>query len=242
MEYLVKAKERIRNIIAQLDNDEYSDKYDRNSKIEFLRQEYSRRESRLIVRAEMLKEGLGTNEDDLRKKAEIDTILCDGLAMIKDSSYLPAKCKYPFRHPRGRPTGTKKISHSRANVALTESFGRFRFSIDYSRIKDVQHAGKDYEIQSYDNFTAPKAVEVFKELINAAKNKKSEGWVHVGDGWRGAFQCNPYKRFKRQQIQIESRDSNDGKKRSYWRFYTDGDFDELSPAGKFYKRNKGRCK
>ena len=120
---------------------------------------------------------------------------------------------------------------------------RFDFTKDLRYIRDNLHKPPIYKtVTLYEEITAPAALNCIAALLEGAKSRKNEGWVPIPKSsrtgeyynWRGAF---PKKnavlyRFKTQQIQPGTTKNGH---RGEWRFYTNGDFDTLSPAGRFYK-------
>ena len=120
---------------------------------------------------------------------------------------------------------------------------RFDFTKDLRYIRDNQHQPPIYKtVTLYEEITAPAALNCIAALLEGAKSRKNEGWVPIpkwsrtGEyyNWRGAF---PKKnavlyRFKTQQIQPGTTKNGH---RGEWRFYTNGDFDKLSPAGRYHK-------
>jgi len=230
---------QILGALDRLDKDEYQSREEFDEIVEFLREEFSPRESMLILHADTLKESFGASAADSKRRFEINSYVRDVIEKIAESGYLGTSAKHKFKKPKDPTAIHARQSKIRAKIDATlgNPTFRFAFSKDYSCIKDVHH-NKDthYKIAPYEGLNRSSVfVEVFKALLAGALDSKSQGWVHTDKRWRGAFQKMPYRRFRDEQIYRGSMKKGHN---GYWRFYTDGEFDELSSAGKFIKRKR----
>lgn len=235
MKLLLAEVKKVSELIRRLDEDEITDKTSIDKAKETLRRYYDVRESPLIVRGQMIKDKHRNDRtaDAIRQKVE--EIVMKSLAGIEASGYLGLKAKFPLKRGRGRPVVNKAHvpRNPRARVDLPVKRFRFSISSDYSYILDEDHRPPEYKISMYEGLTAEKAVDVIKALLDKAEIRDSEGWVKSKSWWRGAFQKGVYKRFHDEQIERGT------KKKGHmgeWRFFTSGEFDMLSPIGKFHKR------
>lgn len=237
MKLLSRIIKKIRGAIEQLNNGQCKTTQESKKLIDYLLREVTPRESSLMLRAETLKENLGDSESDLKIKERIDNEVFCVCKEIEKSGYVGSK-KVIIKRPR-EGARVKKVKPKKV---FTESKMecrdfRFEYSRDLSYVRDYQHTSEEgYEISMYEGLNgSPIVVTAIKELLKAARNRNSEGWWKHGnaENWRGAFQKGVYSRFYEEQIQK-------GTKRNghlgQWRFYTNGEFDELSPVGKFFKR------
>lgn len=235
MKILLDEIRKIETILKNLDNEVISDREKVNEAIDTIRRYYDRRLSFLILRAEIIKEKLRKKFKNPKKKiAEVDTLVIGALTKIKDSGYLDSNSKFPLKRKRGRPKAlpARAKNHlANANPNIT----RYRFSVtpDLSCIFDEVHKKPEYDISMYEGITASIAVKVINLLLDAACKKKNEGWVHSHKSWRGAFQYNVYHRFRAEQIQHGTRSNGH---LGDWRIITNGEFDTLSTAGRYYHR------
>jgi len=230
---------RIRDEIAYLDNGSCKTTQEAKDLVDYLRRELTPRESTLMLRAETVKENIGDSEDDLESKRRIDDEVFSVCKEIDESGYVGGK-KIVIK----RPKIGSKIKRVKPKKVFSESKMerrdfRFEYSRDFAYVRDCQHtASQGYKIPMYEGLNgSPIVVEAIEALLYAVRNKKSEGWWTHGDkiNWRGAFQKGVYLRFYNEQIQRGNKKNGHP---GQWRFFTKGEFDELSPKGKYFKRKQ----
>ena len=238
MKQLCNIIRRIRDAIERLDGHKCETKDEASRLVEFLRQESSRRESMLVLRAETLKEALGDSEHDQEEKFKIDSLVYSTIKEIEKSGYVCGVKRGSVALPR-MPKKKDKPRKAFYEEKMSKRDFRFEFSKDYSLVKDIIHtADKGYKIDLYEGLNdSPIVVEVINQLLDAARNKKSKGWwIHGNkENWRGAFQKGVYRDFYNEQIQRGSRKNGH---QGEWRFITNAEFDELSSKGKYFKRKQ----
>ena len=239
MNLIHEAIKKIKTLIWELDEDKLLNKDEIEKAKSELRRYFNKRTSPLLFRVRYVKDRLSNSSKDQKIGAKIDAIVNEAIKLIDDSGYAGVDAKNPIKKTRGRPKGTIHPMLSKKREVPDRPIYRFVTNESYSSIRDDIHRSPDYKIQRYEGITAPVAVEVIKLLISAAGKKKNEGWVKSEPNWRGAFQDDVYYRFRNEQIQVGTKKNGH---LGEWRIITNDDFDTLSSAGRFHKRERYSCK